>query len=488
MNTGGFGFSFGNDDEDDEERRKREEEQRNSGFGNFGIFGIPIFGMPGGGDPNQPGGPAGGPGFGNLSDMLDQFGQMMSGFASAQSEGEVLDIDLVERTALQHVRGERPAGDQDAVRESIRLAELWLDDATILPATGGTTVSWNAATWLKETMPMWQRLLSPVAEHTAQAQLDAMPEQAREMMGPMAGMFNRMNAMTTAVRSGHALGELAQEVLTGSDFGLPLSPAGVTAILPRNLKAMSKALDLAPQELLVYICAREVARQRLFQHVPWLRESVVSAVEEYSAGMEIDTSALDEAMRDVDFQGGDPERIQEALQRLQSDEIAPRLVSRNEQASSRLETLLALIEGWVDHVVDKALGDRIPATPALSEAWRRRRASGGSADKALSAIVGIEIAAPKVSDAAELWRRVDVAVGMQRRDGVWDHPDFLPVAADLENSAAFIDRLLGEDDLPDFDPIAEINKLEEMLHKQEQEDKDKEKGEEDPKDSEGPED
>lgn len=477
MNTGGFGFSFGNDDEDDDERRKREEEQRNSGFGNFGIFGIPIFGMPGGADSNR----SGAPGFGNLSDMLDQFSQMMSGFTSAPSEGDVLNIDLVERTALQHVRGEGPAGDQDAVRESIRLAELWLDDATILPATGGSTASWNAATWLTETMPVWKRLISPVAENTAEAQLDAMPEQAREMMGPMAGMFNRMNAMTTAVRSGHALGELAQEVLTGSDFGLPLSPAGVTAILPRNLKAMSKALDLAPQELLVYICAREVARQRLFHHVPWLRESVVSAVEEYAAGMQVDTSALDEAMRDIDFQGGgDPERIQEALQRLQSDDVAPRLVSRNEQASSRLETMLALIEGWVDHVVDKALGERIPTTPALSEAWRRRRATGGSADKALSAIVGIEIAAPKVSDAAELWRRLDVAVGMQRRDGVWDHPDFLPVAADLENSAAFIDRLLGEDDLPDFDPIAEINKLEEMLHKQEQEDKDKkDKGEED---------
>lgn len=475
MNTGGFGFSFGQDDEDDEERRKREEEQRNNGFGNFGIFGIPIFGMPGAAGSNPPNFS----GLGPLGEIFDQFGQMMSGMASPDNSQDPLNFELVERTALQHLRGERPAGDQDAVRESIRLAEIWLDDATILPATGGATESWNAETWLKQTLPVWKRLISPVAEHTAQAQLDAMPEEAREMMGPMAGMFNRMNAMSAAVRSGHALAELAQEVLTGSDFGLPLSPAGVTAILPRNLKAMSKALEIAPQELLVYICAREVARQRLFHHVPWLRESVVSAVEEYAAGMQLDTSALDEAMRDIDLQSGDPQRIQEAMERMQSEDVAPRLVSRNEQASSRLETLLALIEGWVDHVVDKALGDRIPSTPALSEAWRRRRATGGSADKALSAIVGIDIAAPKVSDAAELWRRVDVAVGPQRRDAVWDHPDFLPVAADLENSASFIDGLLGEDDLPDFDPIAEINKLEEMLHKQEEEDMKKEEDSED---------
>ena len=45
---------------------------------------------------------------------------------------------------------------------------------------------------------------------------------------------------------------------------------------------------------------------------------------------------------------------------------------------------------------------------------------------------------------------------MDRRDRVWDHPDFLPVAEDLDNSAEFIDGVLGGDASDDFDPIAEL--------------------------------
>ena len=35
-------------------------------------------------------------------------------------------------------------------------------------------------------------------------------------------------------------------------------------------------------------------------------------------------------------------------------------------------------------------------------------------------------------------------MGTERRDGLWHHPDLLPVGDDLENPAAVIDRLLDE--------------------------------------------
>ena len=67
-------------------------------------------------------------------------------------------------------------------------------------------------------------------------------------------------------------------------------------------------------------------------------------------------------------------------------------------------------------------------------------------------------------EAAELWRRAGTAVGAQRRDKVWDHPDFLPTAEHIDNPAAFIDTLL--DDAPDADFDAEVAKLEEELRNQ----------------------
>lgn len=281
------------------------------------------------------------------------------------------------------------------------------------------------------------------------------------MMGPMAGVVNQMNAMQFGMKLGHALGDLAQQALTGSDFGLPVAPAGVAAVLPRNVAEISKGLSLPGQEVMVYIAAREAARQRLFRHVPWLVERLVSSVEEYAAGLEIDTSHIEEVVRGLNLESGDPQQIQDALQNLQGEDLSPRVGSRNAGATSRLETLIALVEGWVDVVVAEALGERIPSTPQLAEAWARRRATGGSAEQAFSTIVGIELGAPRTRDAAELWRRIGNAVGTQRRDAVWDHPDFLPTAEHLDNPAAFIDTLL--DDAPDTDLDDEFAKLEQEL-------------------------
>lgn len=444
--SNGFGFSFPNDD-DDEGRRKRDENDASNPFAAFGFSG----------------GQAGG-GFG---DILNQFGQMLSGmgtsFNQAEAKDQAVNFDMALRMARQRVgdKAAVAAGDKKAVEESLRLVDHWLSETTTLPAAESKAQAWNADDWLVETMPMWKRMVNPVAEHMNRAQMDQLPAEAREMMGPLAGMMNSMNSMNFGMRLGHALGDLAQQALTGTDFGLPVAPAGVASVLPRNVTQIAKGLEVPGQEVMVYIAAREAARQRLFTHVPWLVERIVASVEEYAAGLEIDTSNIDEATRSLNLESGDPQQIQEALQNLQNMDLSPRVGSRNAAATARLETLLALVEGWVDVVVDAALAERIPSAPQLAEAWARRRATGGSAEQAFANIVGIELGAPKVREAAELWRRVDNAVGLKRRDEVWNHPDFLPTAEHLDNPAAFIDGLL--DDTTDTDFDAEFSKLEEEL-------------------------
>lgn len=455
--SNGFGFSFPNNDPDDENNENKSD---GNGSGNennpFAAFG---FNFGGAGNSNP----------GNLGDILNQFGQMLSGMGTSfnnRPEGEAVNFDLALRVARQRIKDTSPVPSTDttAVTESLRLADLWIDNATALPASSARAVAWNAEDWLLNTMPMWKRLVNPVAEHMNRAQLDSMPEQAREMMGPLAGMMNSMNSMNFGMRLGHALGDLAQQALTGTDFGLPVAPSSTAAILPKNAASISNGLGVPGQEVLVYIAAREAARQRLFTHVPWLVERLVSSVEEYAAGLEIDTSHIEEIARSLDLESGDPQQIQEKLGQLQGMDLSPRVTSRNELATSRLETLIALVEGWVDVVVEQALGERIPSTRQLAEAWARRRATGGSAEQAFATIVGIELSAPKVREAAELWRRADNAVGQERRDHVWDHPDFLPTAEHLDNPAAFIDTLLDDSTDTDFDE--ELAKLEEELRSQ----------------------
>ena len=436
--SNGFGFSFPNNDDDDNDGRRDQNP--------FGAFG----GANGGG----------------LGDMLNQFGQMLSGMGSSMNSPEnsgPVNYDMAKRIALQQISQSKAvsADDTKAVEESVRLAELWLDDATYLPTASGTAKAWDSKQWLEETMPAWQRMVTPVAEHMNDAQLDSMPEEAREMMGPMTKMMNQMSGMNFGMQLGHALGDLASQALTGSDFGLPIAPANTVALLPQTIQKVARELNVPGQEVLVYIAAREAARQRLFKHVPWLVERIVSSVEEYAIGLVIDTSHLEEVTRELNLESGDPQAIQDAMSKLQGMDLSPRITSKNTAAASRLETLLALVEGWAEHVVTEALGERIPSTSKLTQAWTHRRSTGGSAENAFSKVVGIELNAPKVSEAAELWRRATVAVGAEKRDKAWDHPDFLPTAEHLDNPAAFIDSLLDEG--PDEGFEEEFAKLEEML-------------------------
>jgi putative hydrolase len=112
----------------------------------------------------------------------------------------------------------------------------------------------------------------------------------------------------------------------------------------------------------------------------------------------------------------------------------------------------------VQTVVIAALGDRIPGTSALSETLRRRRATGGPAEQTFATLVGLELRPRKLREAAVLWERLTDAVGADARDGVWQHPDLLPDAADLDEPAGFIDRVLGGDTSGIEDVIAEFEK------------------------------
>ena len=104
----------------------------------------------------------------------------------------------------------------------------------------------------------------------------------------------------------------------------------------------------------LFLALREAAHQRLFGHVPWLRQHLLGAVEAYASGITVDMGKLREAMPDIDF--NNPETMQEAL----SGEamFMPEDTPQQKAALARLETALALVEGWVATVVSAAAGLR----------------------------------------------------------------------------------------------------------------------------------
>jgi putative hydrolase len=350
--------------------------------------------------------------------------------------GGPVNWDLARQVATATAAADDARVDEAAaseVRDALRLADLWLDPLTTLPTGVRTTLAWNRVAWIESTLAQWARLVDPVASKVVAAMGDVLPEEMREQAGPLAGMMGQFGGLMFGAQVGQALGQLSGEVLSASDIGLPLGGDGHAALLPRNVAAFGEGLEVPAAEVRLYLALREAAYQRLFGHVPWLRAHVVSAVEAYATGITIDTSAIDRAMTSID--PSNPESIQEALGNgLFSAERTP----SQDAALARLETALALIEGWVDDVVGAAGGDHLPNAAALGETTRRRRASGGPAEQTFATLVGLELRPRRLREAAALWRWLREQRGVEGRDAVWSHPDLLPGSEDLDDPVGYV--------------------------------------------------
>jgi putative hydrolase len=285
------------------------------------------------------------------------------------------------------------------------------------------------------------------------------------MAGMLKPMLRTSGAMMYGTKVAEALGSLACEVLGLTDIGMPLGEDGAVVLIPTNVDAFSEGLDQSPTDIRVYLALREAARQRLFVAAPWLRPQLLSLFEQYAAGIRIDMSAMEDIYRDLDPSTMNMEGMQEAFEKLQGSLFEPVRTPDQQAVLDRLETLLALIEGWVDDTVSQATAAWMPAAPALAETMRRRRATGGPAEEALGTLVGLELRPRRMRDATNLWAALREAQGTASRDALWSHPDNLPTSAGLDDPLGFVSGEVDlrpgpvEDSAETYDMDAELQRL-----------------------------
>ena len=400
-----------------------------------------------------------------LGAMLQHLGRLL------ESGGDgAVNWDLARDTARQAIAQSGDPSVSDAERRevtaAVELAQVWLDPTCTFPASSVSGAAWSRSEWLEATYPAWQRMVGPIAEHV-QSVMSAMPTpgelppeiasmlpkgtppETLAMMAPLMGMARQLGSAMFGMQMGQALAALAGEVVGVSDIGIPLTSDARPALLPRNMAEFGDGLDVPASDVRLYLALRECAHQRLFAHVPWLAPRLDGAIDAYARGIRMDPERMNEAMQGIDPSAlNDPERLRELMG---SDLFALGESEEQQAALRRLETLLALIEGWVDDVVTEACSSTLPSAERLGEAIRRRRAAGGPAERTFASLVGLEMRPRALREAAALWRQLREERGIEGRDALWAHPDLLPVAEDLADPAAFLasDPLAGFDsDLP----------------------------------------
>ena len=388
------------------------------------------FNLPGGGQPGQPGGDVP-----DLGAMLRQLGDLMSG------QSGPVNWNVAEQGAMQAIGADTgtTGADTTAVTEAVRLADIWLDGHTALPSGVTATEAWSRRRWLKATQPAWTRLVEPVAAKVVEGFGQAIPEEMRQAAMPLMGVMQQVGGLMFGGQIGTALGSLATEVVSATDIGLPLGPTGTAALLPENVAAFGAGLEVPADQVRIFLALREAAHHRLFSHAPWLPGRLFDAVRDCAEAVTIDMSSLEQLS-----QGIDPTDV-DSLQRAVSEGLfTPEPSPQQQAALARLETLLALVEGWVDTVTLASATPSLPSIAALNETMRRRRATGAPSEQALATLVGLQMRPRRLRDAAAIWALLGDRRGVDRRDALWSHPDLMPTGDDLDDPFAFVERDEGD--------------------------------------------
>jgi putative hydrolase len=390
--------------------------------------------------------------------LLSQLGAMMQ--SGATSTGGWDGAKQVARSVVVQAGDESISeNEKSAIAQAVSLAQTWLDGATNFPAHTSQSFAWSRSEWIETTMPIWQRLVDPIAKKVqgnlgtnlqGMLQSEQLPEEMMAMMGPMMDALKPMSSAMFTMQVGNGIGELAKEVLSSNEIGLPLTNFLIPALLPKNIKAFASGVEQKESEVILFLSLREAAASRLFANTGWLGPRLLGAIEEYAQGIGINTEKISEAMREIDPMN--PESLQQILG---GGVFEVELNASQKSALNRIEFLLALIEGWVEQVTLNAAQDKLPSLIPLSETMRRRRAAGGPAEKTFSALVGLQLRPKLNREAGEFFKKFTRLKSIQERDLLWSHPDLLPSEDQLEAVESFIDQQMPLDlsklDEPDSD-------------------------------------
>jgi putative hydrolase len=393
----------------------------------------------GGIDPSRLAGAAGLPN--DPASLAALFGQLQ---AAMNRTGDDIDWSVAVRQGEERAAsGQLQITPEERARldQALQVAALWLDPVVDFSALPDTPELLTRRAWVAATMPVWSQLAEPVAlsisDSLTRVMSEQAPEELRSMIQGASRMMRGIGGALFAMQLGQVVGQLATEVVSGGDIGIPLQSEGRAVLVPQNVAEFGNGLDIPTDQVELYLAVREIAHARLFRHARWLRLHLISAITAFARGIDIDTDRLEQLA-----EGFDPSNTEELRDAVVNGALIRPKSEAQDAALGRLETMLALVEGWVDAVTADAT-DRLPRSDAIAESIRRRRASGGPAESAFATLVGLELRPRRLREAAAMWRAVTGAVGVEGRDALWAHPDLLPTSADLDDPSALISRLTG---------------------------------------------
>jgi putative hydrolase len=334
-----------------------------------------------------------------------------------------------------------------------RIAELHVATTTGLATdVAGRSMSISPVTrtqWAQRTLdaykPLFDRLAGSLAATPAAAASPAPTGEDDDPFAFLGSMLSMMSPMMLGIATGHMVGHLAVRSLGMYDLPVPRPGATELMVVPANIDAFGEDWSLPLDELRLWVCLDQVTRHAVLS-VPHVGDRMSELLAAHAAGFRSDPGALGERLESLDL-SGDPSGLGQ-MQQLFSDPglwLGAVRTPEQEAMLPQLEALVAVLEGYVDHVMDTVGGRLISSYDRMTEALRRRRVESDDSDRFVERILGLDLSQAQYDRGAAFVDGVVERAGADALSRLWASPRELPTPAEVDAPGLWLARI----DLPD---------------------------------------
>jgi putative hydrolase len=378
--------------------------------------------------------------FGDLARMLQQQGPVSWDAARQLAASIATDgvsepnVDPLERIKLEQLA---------------RVAELHVANASGLPTApnGITIIAGTRSQWIQRTLDAQRELFEALAGSLSGGFTATLGETEDELDDPMSkmlgGIMQAFSPVMLGMTAGSMLGHLARRSFGQYDLPIPRPASNELLIVLSNLREFGREWSLPEDDLQLWICVHEVAHHTVLG-LPHVRDRINSLLYAYVAGFEPDAGGLESRLGDLDANDpaaldnvqrllGDPEVLLGAIQSAAQRELLP-----------RLEAIVAVVVGYVDHLMDQVGHGLIGSYGMVTEALRRRRVAADPSDRFVERLLGLELTQAQYERGAAFIDGIVERAGPEILERLWRSERELPTPAEVDAPGLWLARI----DLP----------------------------------------